>query len=201
MPKGTGGYIEFTGPRKPLYIYSLRLERGRGSEHSPEIGWKNSSRGFIKFMPLDNLSFSMMYQYDDEKDWLNWLDDNLLAAYERKQRTSILELEWFHKNKHELRVKAQMVAFTGRDPVPYLGDQTGTLNPVNIDLSPITISELAFQVRYRYELMPLSYLYVVYSKGGRVSLQDDEEDLFNLYRRPWNSPEKENFTIKLRYRF
>ena len=142
-----------------------------------------------------------MYQHEDEKDWLNWLDDNLLAAYERKQRTSILELEWFHKNKHELRVKAQMVAFTGRDPVPYLGDQTGTLNPVNIDLSPITISELAFQVRYRYELMPLSYLYVVYSKGGRVSLQDDEEDLFNLYRRPWNSPEKENFTIKLRYRF
>ena len=201
MPKGTGGYIEFTGPRKPLYIYSLRLERGRGSEHSPEIGWKNSSRGFIKFMPLDNLSFSMMYQHDDEKDWLNWLDDNLLAAYERKQRTSILELEWFHKNKHELRVKAQMVAFTGRDPVPYLGDQAGKLNPVNINLSPITISELAFQVRYRYELMPLSYLYVVYSKGGRVSLQDDEEDLFNLYRRPWNSPEKENFTVKLRYRF
>ena len=152
-------------------------------------------------MPLDNLSFSMMYQHDDEKDWLNWLDDNLLAAYERKQRTSILELEWFHKNKHELRVKAQMVAFTGRDPVPYLGDQVGKLNPVNINLSPITISELAFQVRYRYELMPLSYLYVVYSKGGRVSLQDDEEDLFNLYRRPWNSPEKENFAVKLRYRF
>ena len=45
------------------------------------------------------------------------------------------------------------------------------------------------------------YLYLVYSKGGRISIQDEEDDLFSLYRRPWNSPEKENFTVKLRYRF
>ena len=201
MPKGVGGYIEFTGPRRPLYIYSLRHERGKGSEHSPEIGWKNSSRAYIKFMPLDTLSFNMMYQHAEESNWLNWLEGNLLATYERKQRTSILELEWFHNNKHELRVKAQMVAFTGRNPAPYYGDKFGNLNPASLDLSPITISELAFQVRYRYELMPLSYLYVVYSKGGRVSLEDEEDNLFSLYRRPWNSPEKENFTVKLRYRF
>ena len=201
MPKGIGGYIEFTGPRKPKYIYSLRFERGKGSEHSPGISWKNSSRAFIKFMPRDNLSFNMSYNLSDEKNWLNWLDDNLLATYERKQRTSVFELEWFKNNKHELRIKAQLVAFTGRNPTPYLGDQKGNLIPINISISPITISELAFQVRYRYEIMPLSYLYLVYSKGGRVSLNDEEDDLSNLYRRPWNDPSDENFTIKLRYRF
>ena len=201
MPKGVGGYIEFTGPRKPLYIYSLRFERGRGSEHSPEIGWRSKSRGYLKLMPADNLSFSVMYQYENENDWLNWLDENLLAAFNRKQRTSIVEMEWFHKNSHELRIKAQLVAFTGRDPVAYLGNLNGKLTLADIDIPPITISELAFQIRYRYEIMPLSYLYLVYSKGGRVSMQDEEDEIFSLYRRPWNSPEKENFTIKLRYRF
>ena len=201
MPKGMGGYIEFTGPRKPKYIYSLRFERGKGSEHSPGISWKNSSRAFIKFMPRDNLSFNMSYNHADEKNWLNWLDDNLLATYKRKQRTSVFELEWFKNNKHELRIKAQLVAFTGRDPTPYLGDKKGKLTQIDIPLSSITISELAFQIRYRYEIMPLSYLYLVYSKGGRVSLDDEEDNLSNLYRRPWNSPEKENFTVKLRYRF
>ena len=201
MPKGMGGYIEFTGPRKPTYIYSLRFERGKGSEHSPEIGWKNSSRGFIKFMPAENLSFSMLYQHTDEKNWLNWLDDNLLATFHRKQRKSVFELEWFKNNKHELRIKAQLVAFTGRNPIPYLGDQKGNLKPIDLNISPITISELAFQVRYRYEIMPLSYLYLVYSKGGRVTLNDDEDNLASLYRRPWNDPAKENFTLKLRYRF
>ncbi|URQ67937.1 DUF5916 domain-containing protein [SAR86 cluster bacterium] len=201
MPKGIGGYIDLTGPRRPTYIYGLRFERGRGSEHSPELGWGNKTRGYFKYMPVDNISLSLMYQHADENEWLNWLNDNLLATFHRKQRTSVVEMEWFHNNVHELRIKAQMVAFTGRNPQALLGDLSGNLNPEIIDIAPITISELAFQVRYRYEIMPLSYLYIVYSKGGRVSMQDDEDGLFSLYRRSWNSPEKENFTVKLRYRF
>ena len=201
MPKGIGGYIDLTGPRRPTYIYGLRFERGRGSEHSPELGWGTKTRGYFKYMPVDNLSLSLMHQHADENRWLNWFNDNLLATFHRKQRTSVVEMEWFHNNVHELRIKAQMVAFTGRDPQALLGDLSGNLNPEIIDIAPITISELAFQVRYRYEIMPLSYLYIVYSKGGRVSMQDDEDGLFSLYRRPWNSPEKENFTVKLRYRF
>ena len=65
----------------------------------------------------------------------------------------------------------------------------------------ITISELAFQVRYRYEILPLAYLYVVYSKGGRISSDDEEDSLQELYKRPWEDPSDENFTVKLRYRF
>ena len=201
MPKGIGGYIDLTGPRRPTYIYGLRFERGRGSEHSPELGWGTKTRGYFKYMPVDNLSLSLMHQHADENQWLNWFNDNLLATFHRKQRTSVVEMEWFHNNVHELRIKAQMVAFTGRNPQALYGDLSGNLNPEIIDIAPITISELAFQVRYRYEIMPLSYLYIVYSKGGRVSMQDDEDGLFSLYRRPWNSPEKENFTVKLRYRF
>ena len=201
MPKGVGGYIDLTGPRRPTYIYGLRFERGRGSEHSPELGWGTKTRGYFKYMPVDNLSLSLMHQHADENRWLNWFNDNLLATFHRKQRTSVVEMEWFHNNVHELRIKAQMVAFTGRNPQALYGDLSGNLNPEIIDIAPITISELAFQVRYRYEIMPLSYLYIVYSKGGRVSMQDDEDGLFSLYRRPWNSPEKENFTVKLRYRF
>ena len=201
MPKGVGGYIDLTGPRRPTYIYGLRFERGRGSEHSPELGWGTKTRGYFKYMPVDNLSLSLMHQHADENQWLNWFNDNLLATFHRKQRTSVVEMEWFHNNVHELRIKAQMVAFTGRNPQALYGDLSGNLNPEIIDIAPITISELAFQVRYRYEIMPLSYLYIVYSKGGRVSMQDDEDGLFSLYRRPWNSPEKENFTVKLRYRF
>ena len=80
-----------------------------------------------------------------------------------------------------------MVAFTARDPQAYLADLYGNLNPSsNINLLPITLSELAFQVRYRYELMPLAYLYVVYTKGGRIVADDTEDDLSELYKRPWN---------------
>ena len=63
-------------------------------------------------MPTDTLSFSLMYQHQRENEWLNWYGDNLLATFQRKQRTSVVEMEWFRNNIHELRIKAQMVAFT-----------------------------------------------------------------------------------------
>jgi len=47
----------------------------------------------------------------------------------------------------------------------------------------------------------LAYLYVVYSKGGRISSDDEEDSLSELYKRPWDNPADENFTVKLRYRF
>jgi hypothetical protein len=49
--------------------------------------------------------------------------------------------------------------------------------------------------------MPLAYLYVVYTKGGRIVADDTEDDLIELYKRPWNDPQSDNFTVKLRYRF
>jgi hypothetical protein len=44
-------------------------------------------------------------------------------------------------------------------------------------------------------------LYVVYTKGGKVSMYDEEDSLNELYKRPWNDPQSDNFTVKLRYRF
>ena len=94
-----------------------------------------------------------------------------------------------------------MVAFTARQPRAYLGDTSGTLNPVEMALPPFSLSDLAFQIRYRYEIMPLAYLYVVYSKGGRILEFDREDSLGELYKRPWNDPQADNFTVKVRYRF
>ena len=82
-----------------------------------------------------------------------------------------------------------MVAFTARDPLPYLGDAYGQLNAIDMALDPFTLSDLAFQVRYRYEILPLAYLYVVYSRGGRIIRTDLEDDLEEIYKRPWNDPQ------------
>ena len=143
-----------------------------------------------------------MHQHSEEDNWLNWVQDNLLATYkEKKQRVTVASLNWFGGDKHELRMKAQMVAFTARNPKAYLGDTYGALNPVEMVLPPFTLSDLAFQIRYRYEILPLAYLYVVYSKGGRIVEYDEEDNLEELYKRPWNDPQADTFTVKVRYRF
>jgi hypothetical protein len=201
MPEGYGVELEYRGPSDDFFQYHLEADRRKGSQHSAALGWLTSYQAMLKVSPADTLSLSLFYKHSKEDEWLNWLQDNVLGTYQKKQRTTIAGLQWFKGNKHELRIKAQMVAFTARDPKAYLGDQYGNLNASNINLSPITLSELAFQIRYRYELMPLAYLYVVYTKGGRIVADDTEDSLSELYQRPWNEPQSDNFTVKLRYRF
>ena len=181
----------------------FNINRRKGQEYMPGLGWSTIYDFFLEISPSDYLSLSMFYQEHEEKDWLNWIQDNLLATYDMKQRVTVAGLNWFKGDKHELRVKAQMVAFTARSPIPFLADQFGNLNnsPKKIAVPPITLSDLAFQIRYRYELMPLSYLYFVYTKGGRVVETDEEDSLRKIYKRPWEDPQSDTFTIKLRYRF
>ena len=200
-PQNYGINIQFSGPSKSFFNYFLELKREKGSQWRSAINFANSYATKLSFAPRDNLNFSIYYQHLEEEEWLNWIQDNLLGIYSRKQRTTVADINWFGGDRHELRVKAQMVAFTARDPKPYLGDSNGNLNPVNFLLDPFTLSDLAFQIRYRYEILPLAYLYVVYSKGGRIIQTDLEDDLEEIYKRPWNDPQADTFTVKVRYRF
>ena len=201
MPKGYGFEMDFNGPRENFLRYSVDAKRQKGDSYSGELGWTSSYRGSVSISPIETLTAKLSYRHTKETNWLNWVNDNLLATYDRKQRRTTGSVQWVEGTKHELRVKAQMLAFTARNPKAYLGDTYGNLNPYQFSLPPITVSQLAFQVRYRYEIKPLAYLYVVYTKGGRVSMNDEEDSLHELYKRPWNDPQSDNFTIKVRYRF
>ena len=201
MPKGYGFEMDFNGPRENFLRYSVDAKRQKGDSYSGELGWTSSYRGSVSISPIETLTAKLSYRHTKETNWLNWVNDNLLATYDRKRRRTTASVQWVEGTKHELRVKAQMLAFTARNPKAYLGDTYGNLNPYQFSLPPITVSQLAFQVRYRYEIKPLAYLYVVYTKGGRVSMNDEEDSLHELYKRPWNDPQSDNFTIKVRYRF
>ena len=200
-PANYGGELRFMGPSGKFFTYWLNVSRGKGSEWFSALGLSNTYGAGVKFSPQENLQFSLMYEHSEEQNWLNWIEGNLLGIYDRKQRTTVASMNWFGGDKHELRIKAQLVAFTARQPNAYLGDAAGNLNPTEIELPPFSLSDLAFQIRYRYELLPLAYLYVVYSKGGRIVELDEEDSLSQLYQRPWKSPQADQFTVKLRYRF
>ena len=61
------------------------------------------------------------------------------------------------------------------------------------------------QLRYRWELAPLSDLFVVYSRGAALSLdasaRRDATGFDDLFDSAWNDPILDQLVIKLRYRF
>ena len=201
-PENYGTEIKFSGPSGDFFNYYLEYKRQKGQRfNGTALGLSDVYTARLDFAPRDNLNLSLMFNLVDENDWLNWLNDNFFGVYKKKQKTTVASINWFGGDKHELRLKAQMVGFTARDPQSYQSDFDGNLISADSSLDPFTLSDLAFQVRYRYEILPLAYLYVVYSRGGRIVEFDEENNIQEIYKRPWNHPQADTFTLKVRYRF
>ena len=114
-PENYGSNIQFSSPSRNFFNYFIELKREKGSQWRSALGFSTSYASKLSFAPRDNLNFSIYHQHLKEEQWLNWLQDNLLGVYSRKQRTTVADLNCFGGNKHELRIKAQMVAFTARN--------------------------------------------------------------------------------------
>ena len=68
-------------------------------------------------------------------------------------------------------------------------------------IKPFTQGVVSFQVRYKYEIAPLSYLYLVYSKGGTSYDEDEDYSKSEIFNQPWNNPSDEVYSIKFRLKY
>ena len=62
------------------------------------------------------------------------------------------------------------------------------------------MSTFGFQVRYRYELKPLSDLYVVYGRGGFRDFEFSQ-DPWGLVQDAFSLRDDEQLLVKISYRF
>ena len=79
-------------------------------------------------------------------------------------------------------------------------DVDGTPVAVNEPIDDFSLSNLGFQVRYRYELKPLSYLYVVYGRGGDL-FNDYSEGSRDALQDSFDLRDSEQLVVKFTYRF
>ena len=65
---------------------------------------------------------------------------------------------------------------------------------------PFSFRNMGFQVRYRYELAPLSNLYVVYGRGG-FGFDPYPAGAFDQFGDSFSLRDDEQLVVKLAYRF
>ena len=115
-----------------------------------------------------------------------------------------LAMDVFLSAKQQLRLSLQWAAIRAHEQRFYLIPVGGgTLVQVDKPDGPtddFALSRLTAQLRYRWEIAPLSDLFIVYTRGsnlpGRV---DDGFD--DLFQDSLDEPLIDYFVIKLRYRF
>ena len=186
------------------WTYDWRVSFDRGDKYDT---WdsKGNHKKFFKiagsFFPNDFMKINTQLRIREESEWLNWIDSNNLATYDLSQKTISIDMNWFKGNKHEIRLKSQFVALEADNPRSLASDINGYLSQSNSEVKSFTKGIASFQLRYKYEIAPLSYLFVVYSKGGDDYEDETDRGTSSILKSPWENPSDELFSIKFRLKF
>ena len=195
---------DFEAGNYSFWTYDWRVSFFKGEKDNQ---WDSNGYGrkFYKIagsiFPNDNLKINAQYRIRKENEWLIWQDNNNLASYDSRQDTLSFDLNWFRNNKHEIRLKSQFVALKAKNPISIFSDASGYLYKGNNVVNEFNSGVASFQIRYKYELAPLSYLFLVYSKGGRIYEEEDDRSQSELFKEPWENPSDELFSIKFRLKY
>lgn len=181
--------------------WSFDAEAGLGSgglSGNRKVGW---SLSFIPtYFVSDALRVHAGLTYEFTPDWLVWQHDNLVGSFRERMLEFDGGFDWTIDERQELRLKLQVIGLDARLhgawDVASDGRAVATTEPVD----DFSVRNLGVQLRYRYRLAPLSWLYVVYGRGGyrqrRVA-----EDAPGALHRALRLRDDEQLLVKLSYRF
>ena len=167
---------------------------GYSIDYDLELAWR----------PTDRFALITRMRYEDKQGWLLHYSGRKMTTFDAENWRPEIEMDVFLSAKQQFRVTAQWAgikAFEDRRWEIPAGD--GELQRVEFGpgdkARDFSISRLTFQARYRWEIAPLSDLFVVYTRGSNVDSMP-HEDFDNLLRDSWTDRLVDVFVVKLRYR-
>ena len=170
------------------------IDGGYTVDYKLEFDWR----------PTDRFALVFKLNYEDSKGWLIHDEGRDFTTFNATNWRPKIEMDLFLTAKQQFRITAQWAGIKAfedkRWQVP-LGDGSldqVTRDPVD-DLRDFSISRLTFQARYRWELAPLSDLFVVYTRGSNLGSRPDD-GFGDLLRDSWTDRLVDVFVVKLRYR-
>jgi len=186
-----------TDTSRPISLFGKIGHRGEslgGRSIESELG--------MVWRPLHNLSFELKAKHVDREGWLLHQEDQDFTTFDANQWQPEFRLEFFPSSAQQLRLTLQWAGIRAEEREFYfLPSDSTELVPVPKPPGPtddFSASQLNFQIRYRWQIAPLSDLFIVYTKGdnSRTDLQEFDD----MFRDSWNNPIGDQLVVKLRYR-
>ncbi len=197
LPSRFNAYFEYERPRKGRWGYGVSVEAFSGGlEGNDSIGYGISAEP--TYFLSDAFNMYVGASASHTPDWLVWQQENLIGSFEGREAHLDVGFNWIG-SRQELRLKVQAIGINARARQGYRvesGDAIATDEPIE----DFSVRNFGLQVRYRLELAPLSYLYIVYGRGGyEEGIGDD--GFGGLLDNSFNLRDDEQLLIKLSYRF
>jgi hypothetical protein len=180
--------VSFTGRA----AYRGEFVGGRTLEGAAGVTWR----------PTQNINVIVNANYQDRDGWLLHQGGQDFTTFLAEQWQPEFSLEFFPSALQQFRVSLQWVGIRAEEDEFFVlpTDDTdlvaGPKPPGPTD--DFSLSQLNFQLRYRWQIAPLSDLFIVYTKADqrRTGLSD----FSTLFQDSWTEPLGDQLIIKLRYR-
>jgi hypothetical protein len=199
LPPNFEGYFEYERPREGNWGYEMegKIFSG-GLSGNDRVGYSLD----VQPTYFINDAFNVYVGLGIERtpDWLVWQQNTVIGSFDGRETSLNAGLNWIVANNQELRLRLQAIALNADLRQGYIVDAAGNAIPSDDPVEDFSVRNLAVQIRYRYELAPLSYLYIVYGRGGfeQDNFADDSD---RLLRDSFRLRDDEQLLVKLSYRF
>ena len=159
--------------------------------------------GFVAWRPSDRFTARMVMEYTDRGGWLIHQEDRDFTTFEAEQWEPELSLEYYFSARQQLRASMQWVGVRATEAALWRIAEDGELVPrakdPAADPDDFALSNAVLQFRYRWEIAPLSDLFVVYTRGGSLD-RPDGRTFTEMLSRNLAEPDQDQLVVMLRYR-
>lgn len=188
-----------TDPSQPLR-YTLVIDA-----NTEDLGenFLTTSAGF-SYRPVSNFSMALDLAYAEREGVLVYRGNGRYTSFEGHQWSPKFTLDYFIDARQQLRFGMQwtgLKAFENKflQVNPNRIEELREVAKPNLTDDSFIISRLSFQARYRWEIAPLSDLFIVYTRGGNLP-GSAFDNYSGLLSEAWSQPVVDTLVIKLRYR-
>ncbi|HCK60043.1 MAG TPA: hypothetical protein DHW11_02395 [Gemmatimonadetes bacterium] len=199
-PRLTGRFSYGTDSARPL---SYSIQAGFQGEDTGDVSYSGDI-GFT-WSPTPRFSMDLDFGYLRRDEWLLYTGSGNLTTFDARNLRSNLAIDYFVTARQQLRLTLQWIGIEAEErnffTSPTIkGDLVARIKDPSEGVDDFTISRLTAQFRYRWELGPLSDLFVVYTRGSNLPNRT-AADFEDLFLDALSDPIVDALIIKLRYRF
>ncbi|MEM7101203.1 MAG: DUF5916 domain-containing protein [Pseudomonadota bacterium] len=163
----------------------------------------------ITWRPGDQFALELSNRYVKSEGWLLHQQDDLFATFRSELWAPRISIEYFLSARQQFRIAMQWVGIRAREDEFFLVPASpGHLIPTTKPSGPgvrdsydFSVSQYSLQLRYRWEIAPLSDIFVVYTRQANLGLALSDEDFFEIFDSAWRDPLADFLVFKIRYRF
>lgn len=185
---------------------SFGLGAGAFEEREGGVTWQGE--GWINWRPSDRFSINLNLEYLNRDGWLLHQHDDLFATFDAEQWQPKLAVDYFISARQQLRLSVQWVGIRAREKDFYrIPSEPDDLIPIDKPSGPgyrpnydFSVSQYSFQARYRWEIAPLSEVFLVYTRQADLSAALGDDTFQDILSNAWNEPLQDVLVFKIRYR-